>query len=67
MTIETTLVSTEHGFEDYDVTGHSSITRACVPHKVKVGDTFNIYHHESSKSAIIWQGDLLASILSADI
>lgn len=67
MDLKTELVNSEHGFDDYDVKGHSSIKRACVPNDIKVGDMFNIYHGESSKSGVIWRGNLPASIKSSNL
>ncbi len=51
-----TLASNEHGFDDYDVIGHSSLRRICVPHTVKRSDRVNVYYGESSKEGALWKG-----------
>lgn len=56
------LISSEHGFDDYDVQGHDVIHRICVPHSIRKGGIFNVYHGDSSKSGFVWQGDLPKSM-----
>ncbi|SIQ98394.1 hypothetical protein [Aquipseudomonas alcaligenes] len=60
--ISAVLASSEHGFDDFDVTGHACVRRACVPHGIQLGDQFNVYHGESSKSGCMWDGGLISSL-----
>ncbi|GIC77640.1 hypothetical protein [Moritella sp. F3] len=67
--IKTTCVLTcnKHGFNDYDILEHETIRRACVPHGIKKGETFNVYYDESSKSGVIWGGELIESLHDATL
>lgn len=56
------LICEEHGFKDFDVVGHSELRRACVPHDLKNGERFNVYHGENCKSGAVWTGDLMSSL-----
>ncbi|MGN7495911.1 hypothetical protein [Pseudomonas lactis] len=56
------LVTADHGYRDYDVKGHTVLRRACVPNIIKKGETFNVYHGESSKSGVTWTGELVDSL-----
>lgn len=56
------LVTSEHGFHDYDVVGHPALRRACVPLDIRKGELFNVYHGESSKSGAKWLGNLKLSL-----
>ncbi len=49
------LVSTDHGFYDFDVVNGGLITRVTVSDRIKKGDTFNIFHG-TSKSGATWLG-----------
>ncbi len=60
--ISAQLVASEHGFSDYDISGHPCVHRACVPHDILRGDYFNVYHGESSKSGCRWDGELIRSL-----
>ncbi|MFC9008394.1 hypothetical protein [Streptomyces microflavus] len=60
--LEIVLVTSAHGFQDYDIKGHSVLRRACIPHDIKKGENFNLYHGESSKSGVKWTGDLADSL-----
>lgn len=60
--ISAELSSSEHGFDDFDVAGHPCVHRACVRHDIQVGDVFNVYHGESSKSGLVWDGSLLSAL-----
>lgn len=62
--ISVVLASSEHGFDDFDVTGHACIRRACVPNGIKPGDHFNVYFGESSKGGCRWDGELISSLQS---
>ncbi|GAB0079361.1 hypothetical protein I4I80_02770 [Pseudomonas syringae pv. tomato] len=59
---EVVLFTSDHGYQDYDIKGHSVLRRACVPHDIKKGETFNVYHGESSKSGVKWTGALPDSL-----
>ncbi|WP_020190744.1 hypothetical protein [Pseudomonas putida] len=56
------LHNSEHGFRDYDVIGHPTLRRACVPLNIRRGENFNVYHGESSKSGTKWLGNLEKSL-----
>lgn len=60
--LEFVLVTSDHGFQDYDIKGHSVLRRACIPHDIKKGENFNLYHGESSKSGVKWTGALSDSL-----
>lgn len=64
-TITAKLVSTDHGLDDYDITGGGTVHRVCIPHGVKRGDTFNVYCANSVKRGATWQGTLGTSLLTA--
>lgn len=56
------LQTSEHGFHDYDVKGHPTLRRVCVPVGLCKGDHFNVYFGESSKSGAKWLGTLEKSL-----
>lgn len=62
--IKLQLISAEHGFDDYDVTGHEDIHRVCVGQALKQGDIFNVYGPESTKRGATWQGSVEKSLSS---
>lgn len=62
--ISAVLCSSDHGFDDFDIAGHPSVRRACVPHDIKAGESFNVYHGESSKGGCRWDGGLVSSLQS---
>lgn len=51
-----------YGFRDYDVIGHPTLRRACVPLNIRRGENFNVYHGESNKSGTKWLGSLEKSL-----
>ena len=59
---QTKLHRSAYGFRDYDVIGHPTLRRACVPLNIRRGQNFNIYHGESSKSGAKWLGNLEKSL-----
>ncbi|WP_132834089.1 hypothetical protein [Pseudomonas sp. 460] len=59
---QTKLHRSAYGFRDYDVIGHPTLRRACVPLNIRRGQNFNIYHGESSKSGAKWLGNLDKSL-----
>jgi hypothetical protein len=48
-TIEANLVSSEHGFDDFEVCNLPHVHRACVGQGIKNGDIFNVYCGDSTK------------------
>lgn len=50
------LVSSEHGFDDFNVIGAPSVGRICLPYDIKPGDNFNVYCDNDRKVGDIWQG-----------
>lgn len=63
--IQITLVTAEHGYDDFDIDGVQRVNRACVPHGIKRGDIFNVYCDDSVKLGATWKGSLERSL--ADI
>lgn len=61
-TITTHLVSSENGFNDYDVTGLFKVHRACVGHTIRTGDIFNVYCDDGIKLGATWRGSLARSL-----
>lgn len=59
------LVASEHGFDDYDVSGAGAVHRVCIPHGIKRGENFNVYCANSVKRGSSWQGSLKTSLLAA--
>lgn len=57
-----TLVSSEHGFDDYDVEGIPTVHRVTVGHGIRKGDLFNVYCEESRKIGAVWHGTLQKSL-----
>jgi len=57
-----TVKTYKHGYQDFDIDGHPTIHRACVPNGIRVGELFNVYHDESSKSGALWVGTLETSL-----
>ncbi|WP_155629650.1 hypothetical protein [Burkholderia territorii] len=57
-----TLVSSEHGFDDYDVEGIPTVHRVTIGHGIRKGDDFNVYCDEGRKIGGIWQGTLDQSL-----
>lgn len=59
--VTATLLTAEHGYDDYDLEGQPSglrLRRICVPHTVKHGDRVNVYYGDSSKRGAAWRGSL---------
>ena len=63
--IQATLVTAEHGYADFDISGIQGVKRACVPHNVRRGDIFNVYCDDCVKLGVVWKGSLDRSL--ADI
>lgn len=51
-----TLVSSEHGFFDFDVEGQKEVRRVCVPMSLKRGGTFNVHTISGRKVGVEWLG-----------
>ena len=64
MPITTRLLSSEHGFDDFDVLGLPKVHRVCVGHGIKMGDILNVYCDDGSKLGATWRGTLERSLLS---
>lgn len=60
--IAATLVSSEHGYHDYDVQGLPKVHRACVGHNLKKGDIFNVYCEDGVKIGATWSVNLEQSL-----
>lgn len=56
------LVSDENQQLDYDVLNHPVLRRAKVPHGIRIGEQFNVYHGESSKGGAVWRGSVEKSL-----
>ncbi len=56
--------SAEHGFDDFDVTGHPEGHRVTVGHGLQRGGMFNVYGPESTKRGATWCGSVEASLAS---
>ena len=65
--ILTTLVSSDHGFDDFDVDGFPPVHRVCIPHGIKKGDIFNAYCDESRKIGVKWEGSIETSLTLAKV
>lgn len=57
-----TCVSSEHGYDDFDVSGVNAVHRVCVPHGIKRGDHFNVYCARGTKLGATWLGSVEASL-----
>lgn len=55
-------VSSVHGFDDYNVTGHPEVHRFTVGHRLQPGDKFNLYCRDGRKVGGTWAGSLEASL-----
>lgn len=55
--MEIRLVSTEHGYHDFDVADSELVKRVTVDENVKKGDLFNIYLHGGNKIGGTWKGE----------
>lgn len=56
------LVSSEHGVDDFDISGLAKVHRVCVPHKIRSGDIFNVYLDDSVKLGATWCGSVEKSL-----
>ena len=55
-------VSSEHGFDDFNVEYLPFVKRVCVPKGIKKGDIFNVYCEGGSKYGATWKGDITTSL-----
>ena len=60
--IKVELVSSEHGFKDFDVANLPNVHRACVSHGIKKGDIFNVYCSNGVKLGATWCGGIVQSL-----
>lgn len=56
------LVSSEHGFDDFDVAGHGDVHRICVGHGIQQGESFNAYGPDGVKTGVKWCGSVELSL-----
>jgi hypothetical protein len=63
-TVNLVLSENKHGYSDYDIVGHATAKRACIPPSLKVGDRFNLYHHGCIKTGVRWAGSIENSLRS---
>lgn len=61
-TIKVTLISSEHGFQDYDVQGLPKVHRACIGRNTNNGDIFNVYCDGGVKFGATWSSSLDKSL-----
>ena len=57
------LLSSEHGFDDYEVEG-CPVHRVTVPHGIKRNGLFNVYGPGTLKRGGMWQGSIEKSIMA---
>lgn len=57
-----TLVSSENGFDDYNVEGLPGVHRVCIGRGIGTGDLFNVYCDGGRKLGGVWQGALEKSL-----
>lgn len=62
-TITATLISSENGFDDFNVAGLPDVHRACVGHGIKKGGIFNVYCANSTKLGATWMGSIESSLV----
>jgi len=55
-------VSSEHGFDDFNVSGHPLVHRVTVGHGIRKGEPFNVYCADSRKVGGTWAGNLESSL-----
>lgn len=60
--LKTELVSSKHGFDDFDVRGLYKVHRVCVKHDIRRGDYFNVYADNGVKLGAEWMGNLPVSM-----
>ena len=58
------LITSKHGYDDYDVYGHPTICRICPYPSIHKGEFFNAYGRDA-KRGIPWQGSIPASLAKA--
>lgn len=61
-TVHLQLVAAKHGFDDFDVTGHETVHRVCIPRGLKNGDIFNVYGPPGTKHGATWRGSIESSL-----
>lgn len=60
--IEVSIVSSEHGFNDFEVLNLPNVHRTCVGHGIKNGDIFNVYCFDNVKLGGVWCGEVVKSL-----
>ena len=56
------LVSSEHGFDDFDVDGVPFVHRVCIPHGIQRSRLFNVYCADGRKLGATWVGTVDRSL-----
>lgn len=59
---QATLVSSDNGFDDYDIKGHPVAERITVGHGIQRGGICNVYCKGGIKIGVAWKGGILASL-----
>jgi hypothetical protein len=62
--IALTLVASDNGFKDYDITGHPVVHRITIGLGIRKGDSFNVYCSHSRKVDGIWQGNMEKTLIT---
>lgn len=62
LTLTAKLISDQHGFNDYEITGHDEVHRICVPHGNIKGENCNVYQSSGAKHGAAWRGLLEATL-----
>ena len=60
--IQTTFISAEFGYDEFDVSGLQCVERVCVPHDIKCGNIFNVRCSEGGTVGAVWEGSLERSL-----
>ncbi|WP_321935550.1 phage protein NinX family protein [Paraburkholderia sp. J8-2] len=60
--LKATQVSSQHGFDDYDIEGVPTVQRVTVGHGIRKGNSFNVYCDDGRKVGGVWQGSLDKSL-----
>jgi hypothetical protein len=60
--IEVSIVSSEHGFNDFEVRNLPRVHRVSVGHGIKTGDIFNVFCHDGVKLGGVWCGEVVKSL-----
>jgi hypothetical protein len=56
------LMSTQHGYDDYDIDMLKLVHRVCIGRNIRIGDVFNVYCSYGVKLGATWAGSIEASL-----